>query len=433
MCSRISGKCPQRSQALVACSYTAATFLLQPLEESCYETLAMLLGVLATYNATITFTDVPDGQWYSEPINRLAEAGVVSGIGQNRFNPGGNVANAEMVKMVVNAFFRENYNAYEAAHRNEMSTYFGSQLYWFSHMAYYAKEVGLLNGASAQYGVNMDIKNYASCYTAMTRYDMALVLTNAAKAKGIEATAAQKSAAQNSITDYAYIPVAYRNAAENCFALGLLNGKDGAFDGSANMTRAEACAVITRLEDLIIKHGGGTTNPDPIVTPDPTPSQPDEPTLANGQPITEANVKAVLAEIKTQWPDGTPWTVTTTNPNGAGYLVTMGMTQLNAGATTACGGYATMVSDLIFGKTTNPCRRVTNFADLRPGDIICSYSKDHAMVVIDKVETGSRAGAVFVTSGNVSGKVEWPAGTSQWYAYLESDLGDYAAITRYPE
>lgn len=153
--------------------------------------VAMLVGVLMVNHATtIRFVDVPDGQWYSEPINRLAEAGVVSGVGQNKFEPGRSVANAEMVKMLVNAFFRSEYEAYEAANSDAMWAHFGTKTYWFSFMCYYARETGLLDG------VNVDIDDYGSCYTYMSRYDMAMVLYNAAAKKGVTVSADDKAVAK---------------------------------------------------------------------------------------------------------------------------------------------------------------------------------------------------------------------------------------------
>lgn len=437
--------------------------------------VAMLVGVLMVNHATtIRFVDVPDGQWYTEPINRLAEAGVVSGVGQNKFEPGREVANAEMVKMLVNAFFRNEFNAYEAANSNAMYAHFGSQLYWFSFMCYYAEQVGLLDG------VNVDIDDYASCYTYMSRYDMAMVLYNAAAKKGVTVSADAKAVAKAElmgIGHYYDIPEQYRDVVVTVYASKLINGKgEQGFCGTDNMTRAEACTVLIRLEDLL-KNGGGST-----VDPDPGPSEPTVPTvkdivvttkanatltnvqggpfhgtahniadngnptgyLANGKPINEANIAELLTKAKTIWPADMAWSEATTNNNwydnpgtiAKNMTLTNGIfTSPNAG----CSGFASMISDYLFGKESNPYHTVTNFADIRPGDIIFMLNADksvhHAMIVTSINQTGSRAGYVFCAEGNSGDVVQWANTASAWNAWGPTELsahGSYVILSRWP-
>ena len=108
----------------------------------------------------------------------------------------------------------------------------------------------------------------------------------------------------------------------------------------------------------------------------------------------------------------------------------------------ACGGFAAMISDYLFGKTSNPARMVTNFADLRPGDVIYSKTinsgKGHAMVIIDTIENAPNRGfVVYIADGNRNDKVswgEWPQSTTHWDAFTEDyfGIGQWVAYTRYP-
>ena len=47
------------------------------------------------------FSDVPQGFWAFQYINNLAELGVVSGVGDGAYNPGGWVSRAELVKILA--------------------------------------------------------------------------------------------------------------------------------------------------------------------------------------------------------------------------------------------------------------------------------------------------------------------------------------------
>ena len=54
--------------------------------------------------------------------------------------------------------------------------------------------------------------------------------------------------AQAAIRDWDRIPARYQEAVAACYAWNLLSGNDsGMFDGSANMTRAQACVVLSGL------------------------------------------------------------------------------------------------------------------------------------------------------------------------------------------
>ena len=68
-------------------------------------TRAMLVTVLWRYAGApeagkSPFTDVPDGLWYSEAVSWAAEQGVVSGIGQGKFDPNGNITREQMATIL---------------------------------------------------------------------------------------------------------------------------------------------------------------------------------------------------------------------------------------------------------------------------------------------------------------------------------------------
>jgi len=68
-------------------------------------TRAMLVTVLWRYagqpeEGENTFTDVPSGRWYSKAIAWAAHNGIVSGVGNGRFNPDGNITREQMATIL---------------------------------------------------------------------------------------------------------------------------------------------------------------------------------------------------------------------------------------------------------------------------------------------------------------------------------------------
>jgi len=68
-------------------------------------TRAMLVTVLWRYagqpkEGTNTFTDVKNGQWYTDAVTWAAKNGVVTGVGNNKFSPNGNVTREQLATIL---------------------------------------------------------------------------------------------------------------------------------------------------------------------------------------------------------------------------------------------------------------------------------------------------------------------------------------------
>ena len=126
----------------------------------------------------------------------------------------------------------------------------------------------------------------------------------------------------------------------------------------------------------------------------------------------------MLAQLREEYPHGTPWGRDTRypgRPDGKGM-----------GGGTACQGYAYMVSDRIFG--TLPAYYVS-LEETRVGDIMDDGPANHVNIILNDYGKDMFEGVIYpesytTTDGNVSGKVvwdkvlfydEWPAGTSRTY------------------
>lgn len=226
--------------------------------------LALLCGAaLPAYAAAVDFSDVPSGHWAYDDVMWARQKGIVVGVGGNRFAPGDDVSYAAMVKMLCTAFFAEEYAAYEASNTQRLEEVFEEHTYWFSYQAYFFLSNKLLTNAGAM------LTNYNSMMAGMNRNNMAQMIANVLVKKGVTVTDAEKKAAQAEISDFDTIPAAYQDAVLICYSLDLLNGTDGQFLGSNYTTRAQACAVIRRVDGLL----NSSTEPDPEVTP--SPAQPD--------------------------------------------------------------------------------------------------------------------------------------------------------------
>ena len=65
--------------------------------------LATILYRLAdspSMTANVPFTDVPAGQWYSTPVTWAVGAGVVNGVGENKFAPAAPVTREQLAVML---------------------------------------------------------------------------------------------------------------------------------------------------------------------------------------------------------------------------------------------------------------------------------------------------------------------------------------------
>ncbi len=207
--------------------------------------LASLLSpALAAGNG---FRDVSESHWASEYIQRAYEADWIHGIGDGRYDPSGNLSRAQFLTMVTNAFF--------SGETDQVSVPEGSP--WYAACWSVAQENGLHTGTAMQGLGDLNGK--------ISRYDMAQVIVNTLSGQGISASAEEARSAQSEIKDWDSVPAGYRDAVSGAYALGILSGRSGKFDGQALMTRAEAAKVLCGMDGAI---SGGQT--------DTTPQEPDQ-------------------------------------------------------------------------------------------------------------------------------------------------------------
>jgi len=380
-----------------------------------------------------TFTDVAEGQWYYPWVVKAAEAGWVSGTGNGKFEPGEPVTYSQFAIMLGKALYADDLAAQPSGAN------------WWTAACEVTAKHGLFPITDMAIRDNWnDVAN-----TPIEREQMAQMMYNALVDKGVKLPSyAEYSEAAKRIADIA--DVDNYVAVTTCYTIGLLNGDDsGNFAPRAPMTRTQACVVLCNIYGYVTGDvTGGTTPGQPTQPVDPVnpvdPVQPDVPRPAGAVGgrydisaydvpadtnkdgwITEAEVQMVLAQLREEYPHGTPWGRDTRypgRPDGKGM-----------GGASACQGYAYMVSDRIFG--TLPYYTVT-LENSRVGDIMIDKEANHDNIVLNdygefEQEDIIYPEAYYTTDGNVSGKVVWDK--VLFYDEWPAGFGNTRILSRYPK
>lgn len=173
----------------------------------------------------IPFVDIEGVAWASEAIVALADKGIISGKGDGYFEPDENVTREEFTKIIVCASGLEN-----ASYSNNSFTDVNDSD-WFCKYVNIAYENGLVNGmGDGSFGTG----------NLITRQDMAVILCNALKAKGVTLPEGELTFEdKDNISEYALSSV------EALHAMGAINGvSETQFDSLGFATRAQAAQII---------------------------------------------------------------------------------------------------------------------------------------------------------------------------------------------
>ena len=195
---------------------------------------------------TIKFTDVPEGEWYYNYVMDCAKKGLVSGVGDNQFNPSGVMSRAQFFTVIVRYLYPD-----------AVKSYNGDTSNWWNVYYYVALEKGLIT--AEEFGDDATISQ------GMPRQKMALVISRALETKG---QAPEVLVNSSKIADYNSIGTYYRTAVRVTYTAGIISGVDskGTFKPQGTLTRAEACTVLVRLTNYT-PPTGNTQTETPIQTP----------------------------------------------------------------------------------------------------------------------------------------------------------------------
>lgn len=385
-----------------------------------------------------SFRDVPTDFWAYEQINRCVQDGIVSGYSDGTFKPGNPVSYGAFSIMLARAFYASELAAY-----SDQGTATGEAI---------MNKHGILSGTS---------RSSASIGASLPREDMAQCMYNVLVDKGAKIpSVSEQNAAMSAMSDFFSISGNCRTGVLVCYTLGLLGGQsDGSFGPKNPMNRAQGCVVINRLRDYFQNNGGTTTpvtppeQPETPVTPPETPEVTDGPLfkmldgenaqqmmdrinasttyregyLTNGKPITEENIKELLAKFKETMPEDSPWygkdeakTYLYWSPKFSSYF----------GNAYGCNSYAAAVSDALFDEQA-PLTRHQNFDQLKVGDVIWAkdssngYSHVYVVTSLEDPVWGDKYYSA--TDGGGSYGVSWK-GSSKYSEFNRPEVASVSYI-----
>ena len=179
------------------------------------------------------FMDLDSVSWAKDSIERLYDAGVVSGIGEGLFAPNASVSREEFVKFIVLGL------GLELTEATDMDFPDVDRNAWYSSYVLSAASSGVVFGRdNGTFGVGDKI----------TREDMAVMICRALSSKGISITAA----AEPGFSDAEYISDYAAEAVSFLSEKGILHGlDDGSFAPKSFSTRAQVAVVICRTIDFL--------------------------------------------------------------------------------------------------------------------------------------------------------------------------------------
>lgn len=219
--------------------------------------LAVTMFSTTAFAASVKFTDVPSSHWASSSIYKMADKGIMSGIGNNLFAPSQQLSNAEFITMLVRQFYSDKLGA-------EGST-------WYAPFMAAAKSANILAGTNV------------TATSTINRYDMAQLMYNVLKAEGVTTSSLSDT---SKVADWSSVPSTYQDAVSVCYNMGMLTGVDnkGTFNGTGVMDRAQAAVVMDRL--LEVCSGGTSSIPE---KPDGSTSITKLDQIAGGHGVVEAD------------------------------------------------------------------------------------------------------------------------------------------------
>lgn len=172
------------------------------------------------------FADTSD-HWAAKYIDKLVKNGGISGYGDGTFKPDNAITRAEFTKIIVSVFELEGNgdNDYSDVAKDA----------WYSEYIDRASANAIIYGSDGKFFPNNNI----------TRQDAALIVYRVLKLKNIPMQGGDDFVDQDEIADYAKDAVAHMSG------IGIINGYEGKFMPSNNITRAEAATIIALAIDVI--------------------------------------------------------------------------------------------------------------------------------------------------------------------------------------
>ena len=179
------------------------------------------------------FSDLKNVNWAKDYIEYLAKKGIVSGVGDNKFDPDSSVTREQFVKMIVMSL-----NLNDETAEVQLSDVKEND--WYYSFVATAIKLGIINGIS---------EDLFGAGSFVTRQDMCVMLERAIFIKNPDW---QKDAEFVSFDDDNQIAQYAKNAVSKMKAANIVNGMgDNIFAPNSYMTRAQAAKVLCLMLEQV--------------------------------------------------------------------------------------------------------------------------------------------------------------------------------------
>ena len=207
----------------------------------------MIIGLVVPAMATShNFTDVRDGQWYSEAVQFVYANGIMGGIGNNRFNPQGNLTRAEISALIFRLHHGRRANASDSTQNNFTDV----RDTWYTAYVTWMNTSNIDNGTGNQFFPN---RHATRQEFATMMYAYAMNMTDFTDT-GEQSGQWTQFTDRNQIASASYAALRWMNFH------GVITGSTATrINPTGTLTRAEAATIFMRFMNI----GGNNNNQNP--------------------------------------------------------------------------------------------------------------------------------------------------------------------------
>ena len=179
------------------------------------------------------FNDVSDTAWYAKAVRFAAARGIVSGIGNNRFSPNGQLTRSQVLVMIMRAYGI-------APDSNTSDNFTDAGNTWYTGYLAAAKRIGISKGVG---------NNLFAPDNAITRQEMCALLYNTLKLMGElpEESSSTGTQSLNDFSDAQQVAIWAKEAMAALIEMRVINGSNGKLTPTATADRAQMVQVLHNL------------------------------------------------------------------------------------------------------------------------------------------------------------------------------------------
>lgn len=211
-----------------------------------------VIPVIVSINAPYRYVDVTDERvWYFSYVYEAYDAGLMLGVGNDRFAPEDNLTRAQMAMLLYRMAGSPAVNGKSTLKDVEAGTWYADAVNW-------AIASGIVLGyEDGTFRPDRSI----------TREETVTLIVRFADAKKVEL---KKTVEAKNFTDAASISDYAKDAVRRCAEAGILGGyEDGSFRPQNQITRAEAAKLMVGLNERVNPGESPDLPKPPVIDPDP--------------------------------------------------------------------------------------------------------------------------------------------------------------------